>query len=308
MTTRKKNGSTPRARRAREVEQATEGAAPLGFMINFRLKDVRGTPRADALKVAEEVGMDSGLVPEPIIPARAFREVSKGLRLAGYITRPVRENDAECVWAIVREQSDGVTELRHAQQTWVRLRKADEKVETNDPSHPGAQAIEASFRQLLGTVRAANVREMIEDLARMRGGIKIGTQYFVPGSDPRELRAVREWVNRLGGSEMYLLAIQDTSDSRSGLETAARSFIEDDLREMEADLVRFQADPPRAGTIERRVARFEELDSQASLYEGILASKLDDLRGKIGAAKAAMAKVLLGVDAPLLAAADEAAA
>ena len=137
-----------------------------------------------------------------------------------------------------------------------------------------------------------------EDIRRMlaaflaEAGVSLresGGVYFVPASHQPTLDALCGVVEAVGkGNRTYQLPIVDTPATKTTLREVATRTLDDEIRQLQDELARYESEKVRQSTLERRLDGFEELRSRVNLFAGVLAFKADSMNAKISAVRASL--------------------
>lgn len=270
-----------RPRNAREVRDAMSGAGPhLGDVVFLRLWNANA-PRVQLEAIADRHGFPKDLLPAGMSAEQAWQRACRSTKVDGYLIRPIAKTDKAITWGAVREDVDAAqTDLDYALETRFALLRANEATVYESQAHPVASAVANCYTALLGSVTTDQIRAMVRKVCRSRGGIAIGTEFFVPGAHATLLRAMQAVVEELGGSQLWLLPVHDSTESRQTLDRAMRSSLEDELTAIAKEIDSFDA-TTRATTLEARLEQFADLRSKATLYAGILETAHEDLNTRI---------------------------
>ena len=279
-------------RNAQEVRAALSGAGPhLGDLVALRLWQATA-PRSHLEVIAQRHGFPTELLPPGMGVEQAWQAAIRGTRVDGYILRQIVKSDRAIVWGAVREDIDtSQTDLDYALETRLALLRATEGIVYEKPTHPVCQAVSDRHTELLGSVTTDQIRRMVRALCKDRGGIAIGSEFFVPGAHASLLRAMQKVVEELGGSQVWLLPIHDTGDSRQALERASQASLEDELTSLIEEIDGFDVNT-RIGTMETRLSKFTELRNKAALYCVILETAHDDLNQKLDGLQTKVRKMI----------------
>ena len=271
----------PRPRNASDVRDAMSNAGShLGDVVFLRLWNATA-PRVRLETIADQHGFPTDLLPSGMNAEQAWQRACRTTKVDGYLIRQIAKTDKAITWGAVREDVDvAQTDLDYALETRFALLRANEAIVHEDAQHSVAQAVANEYSVLLGCVTTDQIRSMVRSVCRDRGGIAIGTEFFVPGAHATLLRAMQAVVEDLGKSQLWLLPIHDTADSRQTLDRAMRASLEDDLTGIANEIDSFDA-TTRVGTMEHRLEKFAELRNKANLYAGILETAHGDLNERI---------------------------
>lgn len=111
--------------------------------------------------------------------------------------------------------------------------------------------------------------------------------WYVTQESMGDLAALQRVVGRIGGSQMYVIHVGPTSDSRDAISTAARTALTESLNELETKLEGWieSSRKIRTDAVETTMAEFQELVDRADLYSGALQVRMDDLSARIEVAR-----------------------
>lgn len=272
---------TPQATRDQVNAAVQSQAGPhIGDVVFVRLW-LASAPLSRLERLADEHGFPKSYLPKGLSPDQAWQHACRTTRVDGYLLRPIAKDEKAIVWGAVREDVDpDETDLDYALESRLALLRATEQTVFEDPQHPVCQAIAASYGDALDSITTEHIRAMVKRVCRDNGGVTIGTEFFVPGQHATLLRAMKAVVESLGDSQLWLLPIHDTGESRETIDRAARADLQSEITSLASEIAAFD-DSTKATTLERRLERFAELRDRAQLYAGILSVTHDDLTNKI---------------------------
>lgn len=293
------------------IEKALDrGGSLLGHMVWWALADARiDATTFKALWTG--AGLDAKLLPDTGGPARALKEAG-ALTVRGHehhLFRFAAETATHTIYAVVREDPDGVGTNRYVQEAQVAVDGAG-TFTSDQPAHDIVQAVRAKFDEVWGSyqtrdVTAAMLRLLHECAAvtlRESGGV-----YFVPAPYAAQVASLRDVIGKLGGSSVTAIPLTADPEGQAakGVGDAAKAGIEADLHKLREEMNAFaemtsQAtgakDMPRASTLERRLERFEELRSKAALYRDVLSIEVSDLDAQIAGLEEIASTVLTVIE------------
>lgn len=265
-------------RNADQIVQAGAGGpgAHLGDVVFLRLWQAT-CARSRLETIATSAGFPVDLLPPGMGAEQAFQHALRSARVDGYMLRPISKDDRAIVWGAVREDADAVNnDLDYNLESRIALLRANEAIVYEVPDHPACHEVAGRFATLNGSVTTEQIRAMVKRVCKGRSGIPIGSDFFVPGTHAELLRAMKQVVEALGASQLWLLPIHDTAESRETIDRASRASLEDDLKALAQEIQEFDANT-RGATMERRFERFAEIKQRASLYAGMLQVAHNDL-------------------------------
>jgi hypothetical protein len=273
------------------------GGTHLGDLCFWTLADA-SISRADLETKWKSTGLPMELLPEPPTVAKAFklgvRETQVGL--VDRLIRPVIDNEASVVFAVVHEQKHDEGILSYTQQAKVGLDLLNGTVTTDDPAHELVVAISARFAALRDTHLADDIRRTITRtlqsfsavLLRENGGV-----WWVPAPQADALRRLQACIESIGSSRVYLLPVHDSADAHRTLGDAAAKSLETELTELKTEVESFLASPPeRTSTLVRRFDVFDALRARAQLYRDVLHVQVKDLDSTLTMLSASIEKLL----------------
>ncbi|GMU61117.1 MAG: hypothetical protein AMXMBFR34_28800 [Myxococcaceae bacterium] len=258
------------------------GGTHLGDLCFWTLAEA-SIVRSDLESKWKTTGLPKELLPEPPTVEKAFklavRETQVGL--ADRLIRPVIDNEASVVFAVVHEQKHDDGTLTYTQEAKASLDLLHGTVTTDNAGHELVVAIRSRFTALRDTHTADDVRRTITRtlqsfsavLLRENGGV-----WWVPAPHAEPLRKLQATIESIGSSRFYLLPVHDSSDAHRTLVDAASKSLESELTELKAEVEHFLAQPPeRTSTLVRRFDAFDALKGRAQLYRDILQVQVKDL-------------------------------
>jgi hypothetical protein len=222
------------------------------------------------------------LLPEEPTAERALKQAVREAQV-GQRDRLIRlglDNEAEIVFAIVRESHDDAGNVTYVQEARVRLDRTSEAINSDVTSHDIVQAVFAGFRMLRTTHTADDVRRAIVKAlgtwvaVTLRDG---GGIYWVPAVYAAELRRLQGAVEKIGASRVNV-PVHESQDANRALGAIATASLEAELAQLQAEIAAFVSSPPeRTSTLTRRLEAFAALRDRAKLYRGVLAITVTDL-------------------------------
>lgn len=231
----------------------------------------------------KSTGLPITLLPEPPTIEKAFKLATRETQvgLVDRLIRPVIDNEASVVFAVIHEQKHDDGTLTYTQEAKVALELLSGTVGTDNPVHELITAIKSRFAVLRDTHTADDVRRTITRtlqsfsavLLRENGGV-----WWVPAPHAESLRKMQAAIESIGSSRVYLLPVHDSADAHRTLGDAAVRSLETELTELKAEVESFLASPPeRASTLARRFDAFDALRGRAQLYRDVLNVQVKDL-------------------------------
>lgn len=264
------------------VSVLATGGTHLGDLCFWSLAEA-SIVRSDLESKWKSSGLALELLPEPPTVEKAFklavRETQVGL--GDRLIRPVIDNEASVIFAVVHEQKHDDGTLSYTQEAKAMLDLLTGTVSSDNAAHELVVAIQARFAALRDTHTSDDVRRTITRtlasfasvLLRENGGV-----WWVPAPHATALRQLQATIESIGSSRFYLLPVHDSNDAARTLGDAASKSLEADLAELKAEVESFVAQPPeRTSTLVRRFDAFDALRGRAQLYRDILQVQVKDL-------------------------------
>ena len=286
--------------KAAQHRLANAGGKYLGSLLWWSLNGNR--IEHDALeRLAITHQLPERFVPRAIKPTQAFRRAWRhtASRLAdGQMLRPIAESSDEVVIGLVREVVDEATQdLDYDLLVRVTFDKAAAAI-MSDRESIVVESIRSMYRHHLAHT-TTDIRSMMTAFLG-EAGVPLresGGVYFVPASHERTLDALCSVVEAAGNNATHRLPIVDTPAGKATLRSVAQRTLDDELRQLQEQLDRFDGDKVRDSTLERKLEAFGDLRSRVEMFARVLAFKADDLRDKIGVTQATL-RTRLGIAEP----------
>ena len=214
----------------------------------------------------------------------AVREASVGQ--PDRLIRLGKEDEAEIVFAVVRETRHEDGSVTYQQETRVTLDRKAETVSSDVPGHDLAGVIATRFGELRATHTPDDIRRAMMKTLDACAAVTLrdhGGVYWVPAPYADLLRRLQVAVEKIGSSRVYLLPVHASADANRTLGDAAKVAIEEELAALKAEVEGFLSTPPeRTSTLVRRLDAFEGLQSRANLYRDVLQVHVQDLEKTLG--------------------------
>lgn len=260
----------------------SKGGQHLGDVTFWTLVDAT-VSRADLESKWAQAGLPAQLLPEPPTVAKAFklavRETQVGL--ADRLIRPVIDDEAQVVFAVVHEAKYPDGTLVYTQQCKLGLDLLTGTMSTDAPAHDLVVAINARFSAHRDTHTPDDIRRTVTRTLQSLSACLLrdsGAIWWVPSPNAKTLRQLQSCIESIGHSKLYLLPVHDTGDASRTLGDAATKSLETDLAELKAEVESFLAQPPeRTSTLVRRFDAFDALRGRAQLYRDVLNVQVKDL-------------------------------
>jgi hypothetical protein len=258
------------------------GGQHLGDLIWWTLAEAR-IERSTLEAVWTNARLDSALLPDPPSSEKTLKAAVREATIGQHdrLIRLGKEDEAEIVFAVVRETKHDDGSVTYVQETRVVLDRRNETVTYDAPGHDLAAVIAARFSELRTSHSPDDVRRaMMKALdgcaavtLRDHGGV-----YWVPSLYAETVRRLQGAIEKIGSSRVHLLPVHESADATRTLGAAAKAALEDELAQLRSEVQSFLAQPPeRVSTLVRRLDLFETLKGRANLYRDILQVHVDDL-------------------------------
>jgi len=244
-------------------------------------------------------GLDPKYMPQPQTPEKALRlavraaSTNLGSQRQGTLVRPTVDSDNALIFAVVQEGHDASGNYFSTQKALVMLDLTKDSggvpantVTTDNPSDDTASLILKEYHRYADTHTSRDIMGMIVKVLKDTNAVTLretGGIYWVPRTKSDEVRKLQNAVEQLGNSLVFILPVHKTADSERSLGMAAAGSIEAELGTLRDEIAGFVSDPNgvRAGTLDRRLATFEDLRGRAELYRSILGVTVEDLEGQL---------------------------
>lgn len=189
----------------------------LGDLCFWSLSDA-SILRSDLESKWKSTGLPVQLLPEPPTVENAFklavRETQVGL--SDRLIRPVIDNEASVIFAVVHEQKHDDGTLSYTQEAKAMLDLLTGTVSTDNVAHELVVAIQSRLSALRDTHTSDDVRRTITRtlasfapvLLRENGGV-----WWVPAPHAKALRQLQATIESIGSSRFYLLPVHDSNDA-----------------------------------------------------------------------------------------------
>jgi hypothetical protein len=275
----------------------SKGGEHLGDLIWWTLAEARIDRSA-----LEKIWTDAQLAPEFLPdPPTAEKALKAAVREAAVgqpdrLIRLGKEDEAEIVFAVVRETKHGDGSVTYQQETRVILDRKAETVSSDIAGHDLAGVINIRFGELRSTHTPDDIRRAMMKALDACAAVSLrdhGGVYFIPAPYAETVRRLQGAIEKVGISRVYLLPVHDSADANRTLGDAAKLAIEDELAALKAEVEGFVATPPdRPSTLVRRLDAFEGLQARANLYRDVLQVHVADLENTLAGLTASVENLL----------------
>jgi len=273
------------------------GGQHLGDMIWWTLSDAK-IDRSTLENIWAGAQLAPDYLPDPPTAEKALKAAVREAAVGqpDRLIRLGKEDEAEIVFAVVRETKHTDGSISYQQETRVILDRKVESVSSDVVGHDLAGVIATRFGELRSTHTADDVRRaMMKALdgcaavtLRDHGGV-----YWVPAPYAETVRRLQGAIEKIGSSRVYLLPVHSSADANRTLGDAAKLAIEDELAALKAEVEGFVASPPdRPSTLVRRLDAFEGLQARANLYRDVLQVHVADLEATLTGLTASVESLL----------------
>jgi hypothetical protein len=235
----------------------------------------------------ETIWAGAHLAPEHLPdPPTAEKALKSAVRVAALgqpdrLIRLGKEDEAEIVFAIVRETKHDDGSISYQQETRVILDRQAETVSNDVVGHDLAGVVSLRFGELRSTHTADDVRRAMMRALDACAAVTLrdhGGVYWVPAPYAETVRRLQAAIEKIGSSRVYLLPVHASADANKTLGEAAKLAIEDELAALKTEVEGFVSSPPdRPSTLVRRLDAFEGLQARANLYREVLQVHVADL-------------------------------
>lgn len=299
---------------AAEVGKAIGAGGPvIGAICFWTLGDVHVSRDAIRAKMAE-LDLLAAVPRDPspsALLSRACDDAKRGRK--DIVFDRVSRSATETVVALSRRIVYTTTEqASYEHVTRVRVAHGDGSLTFEDSSNAVMAELGARYSDMRAHMTTAEFGGMIGQAFQGRthelllGGVNLrgrsGGVYFVPAAVVERATGLADFVNATGSCSMTVWPIAAGDRALAQAAVAARSDIQERVREIRADIATFAAGLEAAGlvltdhSVKTRLSRFESLSAKAALYAEVLGSAKADLEAEIEAACVALRDAVLGQD------------
>lgn len=285
---------------SRLAESMARTDAPhIGSIVMWTLTGCR-ISREELVKLYDRHGLDHDWLPPEIEGGVAFhkaiREVKQSGWQKGYMIRPIDDNKDAIVLGIVKEDVNRPNEdLAYGLEAKVKYDKKNEAVRVTDSNHPLAAAIKAQFKDMVDTYVSIDfIRLLSKNIGHRMDSVclrKTGGTYFVPAHKTEVLLKHRAIMTELG-AEFSVLPLYGNDLALEDVGKQARRSLEEEIKEIEVEIMRFKEAAPRSDTLRRRIEEFKTLKAKAEMYSSLLSIKVKDINQGIEDCTSQVKKIL----------------
>ena len=264
-----------------------QGGRHLGDIVYWTLAEAR-IDRSTLESIWAGARLAPEFLPEPPTAEKALKAAVREAAVGqpDRLVRLGKEDEAEIVFAVVRETKHEDGSVTYQQETRVILDRQAETVSSDVAGHDLAGVIAARFSELRSTHTPDDIRRSMMKALDACAAVTLrehGGVYWVPAPYAETVRRLQGAIEKIGSSRVYLLPVHASDDASRTLGDAAKIAIEDELAALKAEVEGFLAQPPeRVSTLVRRLDAFEALKSRAELYRSVLQVHVEDLEKTLG--------------------------
>ncbi len=259
-----------------------QGGQHLGDIVYWTLAEAR-IDRFTLEKIWAGAQLAPEHLPEPPTAEKALKSAVREAAVGqpDRLIRLGKEDEAEIVFAVVRETKHADGSVTYQQETRIVLDRKVESVSSDVGGHDLAGVIATRFSELRATHTPDDVRRAMMKTLDACAAVTLrdhGGVYWVPAPYAELVRRLQSAIEKIGSSRVYLLPVHSSPDANRTLGEAAKIAIEDELAQLKAEVEGFIAAPPdRPSTLVRRLDAFEALKMRAALYRDVLQVRVQDL-------------------------------
>ena len=274
-----------------------KGGQHLGDLIWWTLAEAR-IDRSTLEKIWTSAQLAPEYLPDPPTAEKALKSAVREAAVGqpDRLIRLGKEDEAEIIFAVVRETKHEDGSVTYQQETRVILDRQVESVSFDMPGHDLAAVITTRFGELRSTHMADDVRRSMMKVLDACAAVTLrdhGGVYWVPAPYAETVRRLQGAIEKIGSSRVYLLPVHSSADANRTLGDAAKLAIEDELAALKSEVDGFMASPPdRPSTLVRRLDAFEGLQARANLYRDVLQVHVADLETTLSGLTASVESLL----------------
>jgi hypothetical protein len=278
------------------TKSARIGGAHIGDICFPRFRGA--TVKRDVLIAkAQAVGFPEKYIPEAMDQEAAWLYTMRSSHMGrqGFLVRPVSKTDGKIIFELVAEvcDKDGTARNEYRHISTLTLHRATGVAEYEVAMHAQVQILAMDYADAIGSVPTEKIRKMVCDTAAELNGVAVGTAWFVPAMHSETVQAMNQLIAGLGESELWLLPLYDSPESREGVNKAVRAGLEDKIREIRAEMESFTSDT-RPSTMARRFETFTAIRDTAKLYADILEMTHEDLLLQVAELEGSLKQMICG--------------
>lgn len=266
----------------------SKGGQHLGDIFYWTLSEAR-IDRSTLETIWSAAQLSPEHLPDPPTAEKALKAAIREAAVGqpDRLIRLGKEDEAEIVFAVVRETKHADGSITYQQETRIILDRKAETVSSDLSGHDLAGVIATRFAELRTTHTPDDVRRAMMKTLDACAAVTLrdhGGVYWVPAPYAELVRRLQAAVEKIGSSRVYLLPVHASADASRTLGEAATLAIEDELAALKAEVEGFMASPPdRQSTLVRRLDAFEGLQARANLYRDVLQVHVADLESTLSA-------------------------
>jgi hypothetical protein len=274
-----------------------KGGQHLGDLIWWTLAEAR-IDRSTLENIWAGAQLAPEYLPDPPTAEKALKSAVREAAIGqpDRLIRLGKEDEAEIIFAVVRETKHTDGSITYQQETRVFLDRQVESISFDIPGHDLAAVITTRFGELRSTHMADDVRRSMMKVLDACAAVTLrdhGGVYWVPSPYAETVRRLQGAIEKIGSSRVYLLPVHASADASKTLGDAAKVAIEDELAALKAEVEGFMASPPdRPSTLVRRLDAFEGLQARANLYRDVLQVHVQDLEATLSGLTATVESLL----------------
>jgi hypothetical protein len=274
-----------------------KGGQHVGDLIWWTLNDAR-IDRSNLQTIWAGAQLAPDLLPDPPTAEKALKAAVREAAVGqpDRLIRLGKEDEAEIVFAVVRETKHADGSVTYYQETRIILDRKVESVSCDLAGHDLAGVITTRFGELRSTHPPDDVRRAMMKTLESCAAVTLrehGGVYWIPAPYAETVRRLQGAIEKIGSSRVYLLPVHASADANRTLGEAAKLAIEDELAGLRAEVDGFIASPPdRPSTLVRRLDAFESLQARANLYRDVLQVHVQDLEKTLAGLTASVETLL----------------
>jgi len=283
-----------------DLEQAlAAGNSIIGHFCWYDCRNASIDP-AKLKQLFDKHGLDEKHFPDNIKPKHAFQKACRQAMVKESTSSDNRKSIVKLIVDGMNKIVYGVVDLDVNEQkeeidpdfsdrVW--LNKDTLTVEY-DKGHPTSKKVKEIFTKLCGEYTTRDISRMIVRAVDRMYSVSLrdgGVIYFVPVAFEKDLHALRAVVNDIGECNMRVFAIGDGGGNAAGIQAAAKSQINDKIKQMKADIADLKASITSntikgktvQNSIDVRLNRFKDLKERCRIMADALKVKAESLEGEL---------------------------
>ena len=172
---------------------------------------------------------------------------------SGFLLRPIKRSSSEVVYAVVREQTDGIETVQHRQSDLIKW--TVEHPDLVNGTHPIAERVAATYRELRGKLVGDDWTGTVTSELERLGAVAFredGRVYWLP---PQSLDAARRLAGFLTEIGVVMAIAQVEAEVQTVVKDVVSDSVADQLERLQQEVAAFDGDQ-KPSTYARRLDEY----------------------------------------------------